>query len=1185
MTYWTNLFSGETWVHLTGTLLHTLWQGALVAAVLGVFLKLTPARRTDLRYGISAVALFVIVLSGFLTWAIVEYDAPVGRRASAPAIALAQQQATEVRQAGGLPDQTNLNLTQAGPVGALSNTTGRPSPSSGLARWTAWAAGVWVIGMALMLCRMIVLVIGAGQVRQKCRLLQDSTVNAMIEQLRRALRITRQIRVAVGEHINVPAVLGVVWPTVLLPASVLTGLPPDHLRAILAHELAHIRRYDYIVNLAQMVIEALLFFNPAVWWVSRQIRIEREAACDALATEVTGDGLEYARALAGIAAGLRMPTPLLETAQSFADQPSTDGLVDRVKRIVVPGHRPRLRIPWYSLAAVLLVSAAILAALWVGAVATVAVAGKILSPKERIDQLAALSQSQPPAEVGVGDRDYPLETHGIAISGTVKTDNGMPLPDHLSISAISKRRSYTAGHSLTGEGGRFSGKVNYGKVYLQAYAEGFAPTFAGPLEAAPGGTIKDIALVLGCGFEGRIKVVDRNGTPIPAAHVKGRYDHPCGGFSGNEWVTDAAGIATIKNCADLPLELDVSADGYQDDHIKASLRPGEDKTWALRPARPTSGILLASATGKPIADADIRLLSVQGFQGTTMGPGQGPTIAKTDSEGRFVLSRLRDDSTYTFLVVADGYRREFLRDVKAGQAGLKILVGPEIYVRGKILGPPEQLEKRGSQPGISFSNPYTISDSGYSGSAWCPVEVRDGAATFELRDLLPGPVHITAGSKHVNLDLDRAMDDLVIDLAAETKTAADKATTRTVVLRLDLPADAPPPKGELTVTQLVARTGTLYQESKRLALLNGEVHLDVQLPNKIGYRTDGLVGYWIKENWGEEVPAGTEPYVITIPAIPAGAIYGRVLEQDGSPAQSALIGVIVVKRSPQMPEGSLGVRVKDSAGGDGDAVSQFMAGPLPLGGTYAIALNRNQTYAISEPVEINEKTPMREIELRFAEGVRISGRVLTPDGKPAPGVAFRFGYETPWSYGFSGAELRTDLDGRFAFEHVNPAAPGRYAITLSGNPSFRPKRIELKPDGKPLAIALERGRTLTGVVVDTATGWPIPGVEVYAMPRDSFKNPEPLGYLNADAKTNERGEFRFSTMGAGEYSLNVRGGQSAPATVGTTTYVMGIPVSKAVPPSPAGYIGTGGQSEPVTLRITPYQGSDLKPRKPERDGP
>src|SRR5205814_4150217 len=96
---------------------------------------------------------------------------------------------------------------------------------------------------------------------------------------------------------QVPAVVGWVRPIVLVPASVFTGLTAEQIEALLAHELAHVRRHDYLINLLQTVTETLFFYHPAVWWVSRAIRNERENCCDDLAVEICGNTLAYVRAL------------------------------------------------------------------------------------------------------------------------------------------------------------------------------------------------------------------------------------------------------------------------------------------------------------------------------------------------------------------------------------------------------------------------------------------------------------------------------------------------------------------------------------------------------------------------------------------------------------------------------------------------------------------------------------------------------------------------------------------------------------------------------------------------------------------------------------------------------------------------------------------------------------------------
>ena len=142
--------------------------------------------------------------------------------------------------------------------------------------------------------------------------------------LRRAVAIVESGAVAV------PTLVGWVKPVVLLPAAALSGLSPEQLQAILAHELAHVRRHDYLVNLLQSMVETLLFYHPAMWWVSAQVRAEREHCCDDLAVEVCGDRLVYVTALAELTS--------IASHRAFALAATDGSLVGRVQRIL---GRPR----------------------------------------------------------------------------------------------------------------------------------------------------------------------------------------------------------------------------------------------------------------------------------------------------------------------------------------------------------------------------------------------------------------------------------------------------------------------------------------------------------------------------------------------------------------------------------------------------------------------------------------------------------------------------------------------------------------------------------------------------------------------------------------------------------------------------------------------------------------------------
>ena len=209
-----------------------------------------------------------------------------------------------------------------------------------------------------------------------------------LARLKDRLRIDRPVRLLGSIRLQVPVVVGWLRPVILLPVTALTGLPSDQLEAILAHELAHIRRYDYLVNLVQSVVETLLFYHPAAWWISGRVRAEREHCCDDWAVEVCGDRLTYARALAAIEEQ--------RTAGWLLAPSARDGsLLDRVRRLL--GVAPAQERPASGLAGTL-------------ALAAVALLGFLffLTPAANL------------AQAGVEDR-------ADAITGIVVTPDGKPV--------------------------------------------------------------------------------------------------------------------------------------------------------------------------------------------------------------------------------------------------------------------------------------------------------------------------------------------------------------------------------------------------------------------------------------------------------------------------------------------------------------------------------------------------------------------------------------------------------------------------------------------------------------------------------------------------------------------------------------------------------------------------------------
>jgi hypothetical protein len=177
----------------------------------------------------------------------------------------------------------------------------------------------------------------------------QQTLDRLIERM----HVSRSVRLLATDRVDSPSVIGWLRPVILAPVGVLCGLAPEQVEALLAHELAHVRRHDYLVNVLQGIAESLLFYHPAVWWISNQIRAEREHCCDDLAVAASGDVLVYARALAELES--------MRPAHFKAALSANDGsLLRRIQRLADPvaAHRPAGWGVAWSLGALLLLGIA-----------------------------------------------------------------------------------------------------------------------------------------------------------------------------------------------------------------------------------------------------------------------------------------------------------------------------------------------------------------------------------------------------------------------------------------------------------------------------------------------------------------------------------------------------------------------------------------------------------------------------------------------------------------------------------------------------------------------------------------------------------------------------------------------------------------------------------------------------------
>ncbi|HKV60515.1 MAG TPA: M56 family metallopeptidase [Candidatus Acidoferrum sp.] len=260
------------------TLLHFLWQGAGLAALFAVASAV--CRTASARYALAVSALVLMLVSPVVTFTWLHAQAN-------PAVSTGAEGAL---MWAGTSTQTVTALSSSrAPVAAGT----RSEPATGM----LWLVEAWFLGVLLLSLRTAGGLLLIERMRRKEIRPVAAKLYARCMALQRRMGLDRVIRYCECHRLDAPAVLGWFRPVVLLPVRALTGLNEEQIEAVIAHELAHIRRLDCFVNLFQIATETLLFYHPAVWWVSQRIRAEREHCCDDEAIAICGDAVNYARAL------------------------------------------------------------------------------------------------------------------------------------------------------------------------------------------------------------------------------------------------------------------------------------------------------------------------------------------------------------------------------------------------------------------------------------------------------------------------------------------------------------------------------------------------------------------------------------------------------------------------------------------------------------------------------------------------------------------------------------------------------------------------------------------------------------------------------------------------------------------------------------------------------------------------
>jgi len=359
---------------LADALLHFVWQGAIIGLVTGLALQILRSRSAAARYAVCLNALAASAIAPIVTVVLLST-----RGALFPAAEL------------------------GGTTGAIEGLT-RGLPNVLSADWLALlrtaVLPLWIAGALACSARLFAAWRHVTRLRTGAEA-PPPWITAMLARVAERLGVNASVEIAMSRLVDGPSVIGWLRPLILLPASVASGLTATQLETILAHELAHIRRYDYLANLLQTLVETLLFFHPVVWWLSARARRERELCCDDVVLVHYDARVSYARALVSI--------ERMRFDHALALGAADGQLGDRVRRILGETARAPRTVAVPALVVLCIVAACV---------------GSVVEPKHEerayVSELAA-SPSDSQAVAFTTIRDGKPETIAVAFKATRDT--------------------------------------------------------------------------------------------------------------------------------------------------------------------------------------------------------------------------------------------------------------------------------------------------------------------------------------------------------------------------------------------------------------------------------------------------------------------------------------------------------------------------------------------------------------------------------------------------------------------------------------------------------------------------------------------------------------------------------------------------------------------------------------------
>lgn len=1136
-------------------LVHSLWIGSAAALIVAALLQRLPAHRADLRAGVAFAGLLLSLIGSIAAPFISQ---PLWRAASEPVVAMTEDASYH--------DSVKTSAAVTRSVDKTTRRSVSPSPPSPQTSWRRAIVGAWLIGVAISLVRLGRSHIAARRLVRSAAALENRSLEAILDEVARALGVVTRATIKVTDRVATPLVYGFWSPVILLPVSLVTGAAPETLRVVLAHELWHLRRGDLWQTVAQRLVEAVLFYHPAVWWLSRQTEREREAACDAAAARVVGHGAPVATALLDVAS-LGVTTPA--AAMGF----SGGSLAERVQRLLRPSEQPRVRVAWGGLLAMLLLGLAALLSLTAG---TGLVAREVVVAMTPAERVAAIEQAIAENDLNASQKIDPRtgriseETPRCHVKGRFVTPDGEVLPQYahgnMTWPGVSKTISIddngTFKETTIAQGAYFS---------LQPAIQGYATDSYGPFQAT-GESIDLGNLKLTRGFTAELFITGQDGEPLEGVEIVSAFvtttfpnekstSYGYGISYFQKRPSDSNGVIELDRLTPTPIQLTFQKSGFERLREILSFTPGRSVELTLRRSKPTTGRFVDTA-GNPVAGVELYCVRSDGdslggndprrrfLDKLDGGKWSETPLATSNDAGEFTLSSLIGSATYSLIALHRDHQPVRFDELHAGQELGDIVAKPPLVVSGRVLNASSNAED-GQQAKLYYSNPIIYPGMSYSDSTWAPL---DEEGRFSLRQILPGPITFEVAGQSIRRDITHSIDNIEIDGDKIRNWQAENF--RTVRVRIKAP-DNQPLRGTVLVTWTLDEApdhGSQRGDEYLDIPTEGDPVVETQAP--IGailwFNDHRMVGAYTKQSRLGVLPPGEGVYETTVTVESAGLAVGQVVDARGKPLSGCTVRLRVV-------EGSSGSSVRDADKLTSEG--RFSLGPLPLDGDSRFVceaqVNNTWRFLTSEPFTVTAAKPIHEVKLTAPDPVYLTGQVLDHNGEPAakwPTALSRSVTDMTFTSGLG----PLDDEGRFRIA-VTPGATGE-KHTLRVRPANGSTGLSLHytprlwGGGKDFGVVRLRPGSIVGGIVTMVDGRPAPPCSVMLLPVD------PHAAANGEHMSTSTDEGRFRFEGVERVPQNLR--------IFPYRKIVGVePASALVRETHDSYLRVTPTDQPVELRI------------------